>query len=79
MLEYGKNYRKATGSFWNYYRDELSDDTNDNNSPKKCSQSFKYKTSITGSTYNIDARISNAESNVVNNPAYDASKSGKKT
>ena len=22
MLEYSKNYRKTTGSFWNYYRDE---------------------------------------------------------
>ena len=22
LLEYKKNYRKATGSFWNYYRDE---------------------------------------------------------
>ena len=22
LLEYSKNYRKTTGSFWNYYRDE---------------------------------------------------------
>ena len=26
LLEYSKNYRKTTGSFYNYYRDELSDD-----------------------------------------------------
>ena len=66
---------------WNYYRDELSDDTNDNNSLNKNvfnSESFKYKASITGSTYNIVARINNAEGNVVNSPAYDANKSGKK-
>ena len=66
---------------WNYYRDELSDDTNDNINPNKNiinSESFKYKTNITGSTYNVDARITNAESNVVNNPAYDANKYVKK-
>ena len=22
LLEYSKNYRKTTGSFWNYYRDK---------------------------------------------------------
>ena len=22
LLEYSKNYRKATGSLWNYYKDE---------------------------------------------------------
>ena len=25
LLEYSKSYRKTTGSFWNYYRDESSD------------------------------------------------------
>ena len=29
LLEYSENYRKTTGSLYNYYRDELSDD-NDN-------------------------------------------------
>ena len=24
LLEYSKNYRKTTGTLWNYYRDELS-------------------------------------------------------
>ena len=53
LIEYSKNYRKTTGSLWNYYRDELSDDTNDNNNPNENiinSESFKYNTSITGST-----------------------------
>ena len=30
LIEYSKNYRTTTGSLWNYYRDELTDDTNDN-------------------------------------------------
>ena len=25
LLEYSKNYRKTTGSLWNYYRDEPND------------------------------------------------------
>ena len=63
---------KTTESLWNYYRDELSDDTNDNNNLNKNainSESFKYKKSIAGSTYNVNARITNAEGNLVNNPA----------
>ena len=31
LLEYIKNYRKTIGSLYNYYRDELSDDSNANN------------------------------------------------
>ena len=30
LLEYSKNYRKTTGSLWNYYRDEPNSDTDDN-------------------------------------------------
>ena len=81
LMEYSKNCRKTTGSLWNCYSDELTDDTNDNNFPNKNvinSESFKYKTSVTGSTYNVDAKITNAEGNEINNPAYDANKSGKK-
>ena len=29
FLEYSKNYRKTTGSLWNYYRDEPNSDTDD--------------------------------------------------
>ena len=31
LLEYSKNYRKTIGSFYNYYRDELSDDPDNAN------------------------------------------------
>ena len=68
-------------SLWNYYRYELSYDTNDNNNLNKNvinSVSFKYKTSITGSIYNVDIRITNDTGNQVNNPNYDENKSGKK-
>ena len=39
-----KIYRKTTGSLWNCYRDEPSNPLSSN------SESFKYKTSITGKT-----------------------------
>ena len=81
LIECSKNYGKTTGSLWNYYRDELTGDTNDIHFPNENlinSKSFKYKTSITWSTYNIDTKINNAEGNEINNPAYDANKSGKK-
>ena len=52
LFEYSKNYRKTTGSFWNYYRDEpnsgLGGDNNNVNYSIKDSKSFDYKTSITG-------------------------------
>ena len=47
LLEYSKNYKKTTGSLWNYYRDESSNPLSSN------SESFKYKTSITKNTYNV--------------------------
>ena len=58
LPEYSKKYSKTSGSLWNCYRDELTDETNDDNSPNKNiinSKSFKYKTIITGSTYNVTA------------------------
>ena len=61
LLEYSKNYRKTTGSLWNYYRDEPSNPLSSN------SESFKYKTSITGNTYNVGA----------GEAGYDANKVGK--
>ena len=81
LIEYSKNYRKTTDSSWNYYGDELTDDRNNNNFLNKNvidSESFKYKTSVTGSTYNVDENITNEEGNETDNPAYDANKSGKK-
>ena len=31
LLEYSKNYRKTTGSLWNYYKDEPNSSTDDDN------------------------------------------------
>ena len=47
LLEYSKNYKKTTASLWNYYRDDPSNPLSSN------SESFKYKTSITGNTHNL--------------------------
>ena len=79
LLEYSKNYSKTLASLRNYYRDKLTDETNDNNGPNKNginSKSFKYKTSITGSTYNIPRRITGTDGNRANNPNYDQNKRG---
>ena len=49
LLEYSKNYRKTTGSLWNYYRDEPnSGAVGKINYSIKDSKPFNYKTSITG-------------------------------
>ena len=58
LLEYSKNYKKTIGSLYNYYRDELTDDADDNNFDNikvVNSEAFKYKNKITGNTYNVDA------------------------
>ena len=71
LLEYSKNYLKTSGSSWNYYRDELTDEANDDNGLNKNvinSKSFKYKTNITGNNYNVAATAGD----------YDANKEGKK-
>ena len=47
LLECSKNHKKTTGRLWNYYRDQPSNHLSTN------SESFKYKTSITGNTYNV--------------------------
>ena len=60
LLEYSKNYRKTIGSLYNYYRDELSDDNDDDNFgyiKVFNSEAFKYKNKIIGNTYNIDSTI----------------------
>ena len=61
LLKYTKNYRKTTGRLWNYCRDEPSDPLSSN------SESFKYKTTIHGNTYNVGA----------GEAGYDANKVGK--
>ena len=55
------NLNTATGSLWNYYRDEPSNPLSSN------SESFRCNTSITGSTYNVGA----------GEAGYDAGKVGK--
>ena len=57
LLEYSKNYRKTIGSLYNYYRDELTNDGNDNFANRNVvnSNAFKYKNKIIGNTYNVDA------------------------
>ena len=71
LLEYSKSYRKIIGSLYNYYRDELSDDPDDNNFDNikvVNSNTFKYKNKITGNTYNVDAGVD----------VYDVNKNGKR-
>ena len=71
LQEFSKNYSKTVRSLWNYYRDKLTDEKNDDNGLNKNvinSKSSKYKTSITGSTYNMAATARD----------YDANKEGKK-
>ena len=51
QLEYSENYSMTSGSLWNYYRDEVNDDANENNSARNkinnnktiASKSFEYK------------------------------------
>ena len=62
LLQYSKNYRKITCNLWNYYRDEQSNPLSSN------SKSSKYKTNITGNSYNVGA----------GDAGYDANKVGKK-
>ena len=59
LLEYIKNYKKTTGSLWNYYRDQPI------NPLSTKSKSFKYKTSVTGITYNDGDDDDNYDANKV--------------
>ena len=56
LIEYSKNYRNTTGSLWNYYKDDPNDfpANNYNANPITNSESFKYKSSITGKTSNAN-------------------------
>ena len=55
LLEYSKNYKKATGSLSNYNRDESNDPLSTN------SESFKCKTSIVGKTPPNNDSLTDAE------------------
>ena len=43
LIEYSNNYSKTSGSLWQYYKDDPNDKITQ-------SESFKYKTKITGKT-----------------------------
>ena len=59
LLEYSDNYSMASGSLWNHYRDEVNNDTNENNPDNNkinnnktiTSTFFEYKTKKIGRTY----------------------------
>ena len=80
LLEYSKNYRKTIGSLYNYYRDELSDNADDDNFGNikvVNSNTFKYKNKIIGNTYDVDARIPNPDdAGQIDNPIYNVNKNG---
>ena len=66
LLVYSKTHRKTIGSFYNYYRDELSnddDDNNFNNVKVVNSNAFQYKNKIIGNTYNVDATAADYDAN----------------
>ena len=53
LLYYSKNFRKTTGSFWNYYPDKPNTGYNSNNRDRifysiRNSKSFDYKTKLVG-------------------------------
>ena len=83
LLEYSKNCRKTVGSLYNYYRDDLSDDKNNNNFLNNNvvnSNAFRYKNRFIGNIYNVDSTIAGAAADdprLLNNN-YDADRSGKK-
>ena len=52
LLEYSKNYRKATGSLWNYYRYEPTSDVKINH--YLGSKSFEFKSSTVGEVEDIN-------------------------
>ena len=68
LLEYSKNHTRTIGWLYNYYRDELTNDNNNNFANRNAvnSNTFKYKNKITGNTYNVDAAAA----------GYDANKNG---
>ena len=71
LLEYSKTYRKTIGSLYNYYRDELTNDNNNNFANRNVvnSNTFKYKNKTIGNAYNVDAGAD----------GYDANKNGTQT
>ena len=65
LSEYSKNYRKTIGSLYNDYRDELTNDNNNNFANRNVvnSDAFKYKNKIIGNTYNVNATAADHNAN----------------
>ena len=65
LLGYSKHSRKTIGSLYNYYRDELTNDDNNNFTNRNVvnSNTFKYKNKIIGNTYNVDAAAAGYDAN----------------
>ena len=64
LLEYSENYRKTTGSLWNYYRDDPNSGYNNEDRDRihysiKDSETFNYTTSITGKLENNEDELEN--------------------
>ena len=52
LIQYGKNYLKTSGSLWNYYKDEPTNDNEINHYLK--SKYFNYKSSVVDKLGDID-------------------------
>ena len=80
LLEYSKNYRKTIGLLYNYYRDGLSDNVDDDNFDNMKvvnSNTFNYKDKIIGNTFDVDARIPYPDgAGQIDNPIYNVNKNG---
>ena len=65
LLAYSKYYLKTIVSLYNYYRDELTDDGNNNFANRNVvnSNAFKYKNKIIGNTYDVAAGATDYDEN----------------
>ena len=61
MIEYSKKYKKATGTLWNYYRDEPNSDAVGNVNYCIKDSKYNYKTSITGKLESNNAEKDDVE------------------
>ena len=67
LLGYTDNYSMTSGSWWNFYRDEVNDDANENinnsinNNKTITNKCFEYKKKLIGSTPDdnniLDAKV----------------------
>ena len=79
LLEHSKSYRKTIRLLYNYYRDELTNDQNNNfaNINVINSSPFQYKNKLLNNTYNVNStRVPAGGGNRIPNPNYIANLSG---